>query len=67
MIAHTTMGEQHYRAPWRDETQLRQFRSETESAMSEGIEPFRLTPAEAPGRTGRPASRGLFSRLFRRT
>jgi glycosyltransferase involved in cell wall biosynthesis len=66
-VAHATMGEQHYRAPWRDETQMRQFRSETESAMSEGRERFRLTAAEEPGLAGRPVTRGLFARLFSRT
>jgi glycosyltransferase involved in cell wall biosynthesis len=62
-VASQTMGEQHYRAPWRDDIQLRQFRSETESATSEGPERFRLTPAEAD----RPAARrGWFSRLLGR-
>jgi glycosyltransferase involved in cell wall biosynthesis len=63
-VARQSMGQAHYRAPWGNDIQLRQFRSETESAMREGPERFRLTPAEAPA--GRPASRGLLARLFRR-
>jgi hypothetical protein len=64
-VAQQIMGQQHYRAPWGDDTQLRQFRSEIESAISEGHERFRLTRAEAAD--GRPARSGLFARLFRRT
>jgi glycosyltransferase involved in cell wall biosynthesis len=66
-VAHTTMAEQHYRAPWRDETQMRQFRAETESAMSEGHERFRLTAAEPFRPVNRAPGRGLFARLLRRT
>jgi glycosyltransferase involved in cell wall biosynthesis len=65
-VATQSMGEQHYRAPWRDDVQLRQFRSETESAMSEGSERFRLTLAEDGLPAGRRVRRGFFSRVLRR-
>jgi glycosyltransferase involved in cell wall biosynthesis len=65
-IASQSMGEPHYRMPWRDHVELRQFRSEIESAMGDGHERFRLT-SDQPGshaiRTARP---GLFRRLFGR-
>jgi glycosyltransferase involved in cell wall biosynthesis len=65
-VACQSMGEQHHRVPWRDDAQLRQFRSETESAMSEGPERFRLTPAEYGTGATRTARRGWFGRLFGR-
>ena len=59
-LARSIMGQQGYRSPWGEDRELRQFRSETESAMSGGIERFRLTPAEQPttgsDRVFRPAS-----------
>ena len=61
-VAKQIMTLQGYRAPWGDDAQLRQFRSETESAISDGPERFRLTPSDASGRS----ARGLFPRLFRR-
>ena len=61
-IARDRIGKQEYRSPWRDDNELRQFRAETESAMSDGPDRFRLTPAES--RSTLPAGRGLFSRLF---
>jgi hypothetical protein len=61
-VASQTMGEQHYRVPWRDDIQLRQFRCEIESAMGDGPERFRLTPARAEP----AARRGFFGRLLRR-
>jgi glycosyltransferase involved in cell wall biosynthesis len=59
-VAHQTMGQQHFRAPWGDDTQLRQFRSEIESAMRDGPERFRLTPAQAPA--ARAVTRGRLAR-----
>lgn len=63
-IAKVIMGKQGYRSPWGEDREMRQFRSETESAMAEGPERFRLTANEA--RADKPASRGLLSRLFHR-
>ena len=63
-IAKVIMGKQGYRAPWGEDKEMRQFRSETESAMIDGPERFRLTPLES--RRGTPAGRGLFGRLFTR-
>ncbi len=63
-IAQKRMAEQGYRAPWGPDNELRQFRSETESAMSEGPVRFRLTPASV---SDAPVRRGMFSRLFRRS
>lgn len=53
-LARSIMGQQGYRSPWGEDRELRQFRSETESAMSGGTERFRLTQANSqlPGRTG---------------
>jgi len=69
-VAQQIMGEQGFRAPWRDDSQMRQFRSEVESAMDDGGERFRLTPASPGALTGaagaRSARRGLFSRLLHR-
>jgi len=63
-LARQLMAEQGYRAPWHDDRELRQFRAETESAVSDGGERFRLQqkpfhsgPALQPGR-------GIFARLF---
>ncbi|HEX4178849.1 MAG TPA: hypothetical protein VHY57_10445 [Rhizomicrobium sp.] len=57
---------QGYRAPWGPANELRQFRSEIESAMSDGPGRFRLTPAESRSSRGQPTGRGVFNRLFRR-
>ena len=65
-VACQSMGEQHHRVPWRDDIQLRQFRSETDSAMTNGTERFRLTPAEYETAAIAPKQRGLFGRLFGR-
>ena len=65
LVAQQTTAQQEYRAPWRTDSQMRQFRAETESALSEGVERFRLTPAEASGTPPRGVVRGSFGRLFR--
>ena len=51
-VASQSMGEQHHRVPWRDDIQLRQFRSETESAMSEGAERAIISDYADPGERG---------------
>lgn len=66
-LARAAMGEQGYRSPWREDNELRQFRSEVESAMSLGSQRFRFTRLEAGASDRRPARRGLFGRLFRRS
>lgn len=63
-LARGIMGQQGYRAPWGEDHELRQFRSETESAMIDGPERFRLSAMET--RPAQPAGRGIFSRLFHR-
>ncbi len=60
-LARTIMGEQGYRAPWGADAELRQFRSETESAMTDGPDRFLLS---APPRGS--ASHGFFGRLLHR-
>ncbi len=66
-LARRIMGEQGYRTPWGADTEMRQFRSEIESAMSEGPERFRLTAASGTSRPGQASAPGLLTRLFRRT
>ncbi|WP_428490920.1 glycosyltransferase family 2 protein [Rhodopila sp.] len=66
-LARRIMGDQGYRSPWGLDDELRQFRSETESAMSDGPDRFRLTPRTPHASSRQPAGRGLFSRLFRRS
>jgi predicted metallo-beta-lactamase superfamily hydrolase len=61
------MGQQGYRSPWGEDNELRQFRSEIESAMSEGPERFRLTPASAEAVRVQQIEPGFFSRLFQRS
>lgn len=63
-LAQGIMGAQGYRAPWGEDREMRQFRSETESAMSDGPERFRLTPTPRSAATDRTAR--LFGRLFHR-
>jgi glycosyltransferase involved in cell wall biosynthesis len=63
-LARGIMGQQGYRAPWGADAELRQFRAETQSAMSEGPDRFNLTRIQShPGK----AHRGVFSSLFRRS
>jgi glycosyltransferase involved in cell wall biosynthesis len=66
-LARGIMGQQGYRSPWGEDNELRQFRSETESAMSEGPDRFRLTPADHGASRVRPTAGGFFSRLFGRS
>ena len=66
-LAKQIMGEQGYRSPWGADTQLRQFRSEIESAMTDGPERFRLTPVGAKSAMDQPGKRGFLDRLFHRS
>jgi glycosyltransferase involved in cell wall biosynthesis len=66
-LARSIMGQQGYRAPWGEDREMRQFRSETESAMSDGPERFRLMPNKTGGAAERRSRRGWFSRIFRRS
>ena len=61
-LARTIMGQQGYRSPWGEDREMRQFRSETESALSSGTERFRLTSGGNP--VGRQVRVGLFGRLL---
>ena len=63
-LARSIMGQQGYRSPWGEDRELRQFRSETESAIGGGTERFRLTAAARRDSAG-PAP-GLFGRLLGR-
>jgi glycosyltransferase involved in cell wall biosynthesis len=66
-LATRIMGAQGYRAPWGEDNELRQFRSETESAISGGPERFRLKYSNAGAPRGRAAWHGVFSRLLHRS
>ena len=64
-LARGLMARQGYRSPWGDDREMRQFRSETESALSDGPDHFRIKPALA-ALSHNPAQRGLLAGLFRR-
>jgi glycosyltransferase involved in cell wall biosynthesis len=66
-LARGIMGEQGYRSPWGKDHEMRQFRSETESAMSDGPDRFRLTPADPSAVRVQQIEPGFFSRLFQRS
>jgi len=66
-LATVIMGEEGYRAPWGADTQMRQFRHEIGSAMREGAERFRLTPAEAPAVQVQAVEPGFLSRMLNRS
>jgi glycosyltransferase involved in cell wall biosynthesis len=64
-LARQLMAEPDYRAPWRDEDQLRQFRSEIETCFSDGPEQFALhkRPGTPPDRqSGRERLARLLAR-----
>jgi glycosyltransferase involved in cell wall biosynthesis len=63
-LARQLMAIQGYRSPWGDDAQLRQFRAETESAMSSGPDRFRLIPADLAPTQAQAPERSLLSRLF---
>lgn len=62
-VAQTLMGEQGYRAPWRDDRQMRQFRSETESCFAGNPARFALHGAAAEPPAARTGG-GLMHRLL---
>jgi hypothetical protein len=64
MLARDIMGKQGYRSPWGDDREMRQFRAETDSALSDGTERFRIKPVSA---RSAPVPRGLFAGLFGRS
>jgi hypothetical protein len=66
-VAQGIMAQQGYRTPWGPDNEMRQFRSETESAMSDGPGRFRLTPAGPDSSRSQPTGRGFFSRLLHRS
>jgi glycosyltransferase involved in cell wall biosynthesis len=47
LLARQIMGQQDYRMPWGNDCELRQFRSEMDSAMRNGAEWFRLNRRES--------------------
>ena len=65
-VARELMADEAYRAPWRNDVELRQFRAEMDSAMAAGREAFSLfgLPAStlAPRRSLASRLRGLFGR-----
>jgi glycosyltransferase involved in cell wall biosynthesis len=63
-LARQLLCTQGYRAPWGPDSELRQFRSETELAMRDGPDRFRLPPAETCA--DQPASGGGLVRPFHR-
>ncbi len=63
-LATGIMGQQGYRAPWGEDNEMRQFRSETESAMSDGPNRFRLAATQNPACSRLPSDAALLSRLF---
>ena len=64
-LATAIMGQQGYRAPWGEDHEMRQFRSEIKSAISDGVDRFRLSPQQ--GRAFRPPRESLLKRLLYRT
>ena len=55
------MAKQGYRSPWGDDREMRQFRSETESAMSDGPDRFRLNAGPAALSRQTATQRGLLA------
>jgi len=66
-LARGIMGQQGYRSPWREDNEMRQFRSEIQSAMSDGPDRFRLTPPAPASVRVQQIEPGFFSRLFQRS
>jgi glycosyltransferase involved in cell wall biosynthesis len=66
-LARRLMVHEGYRSPWSENNELRQFRSEIESAMIDGPERFRLTPAEPQFPWVQSVGPGFFSRLLHRS
>jgi glycosyltransferase involved in cell wall biosynthesis len=66
-LARRLMVHEGYRSPWSENNELRQFRSEIESAMIDGLERFRLTLAEPQFPWVQSVGPGFFSRLLHRS
>jgi glycosyltransferase involved in cell wall biosynthesis len=62
-VAKQLLATPDYRGPWRHDNDIRQFRAEIESALSGGLERFRLHRDPARGKAARP---GFLARLFGR-
>jgi glycosyltransferase involved in cell wall biosynthesis len=62
-VAQKIMGQQDYRAPWGNDVELRQFRSEMDSARSSGLDWFRIH-RDRSGIGTRAPGRGLLYRFF---
>ncbi len=65
-LAQQIMGRQEYRMPWADDRELRQFRSEIDSALGDGPERFCLRGGQSSARAPRRPSQSFLGRLFRR-
>ncbi len=63
MLARQLMNEEGYRAPWGNDRQLRQFRSEAESSFAGDPARFALHPAPAQAASARPGQ-GLLARVW---
>jgi hypothetical protein len=64
-LAQQLIPDQDYRAPWRNDSQLRQFRSEIENALPTEPNRFHLRPGHSPTIRRQPAKPGQFSPIFR--
>ena len=64
-LAYELGGEQAFRAPWRDDRQMRQFRAEVESALIGGAERFALRPAVGDAVAKRRERPRFWARLCR--
>jgi GT2 family glycosyltransferase len=65
-LARAIMGQQGYRAPWGEDRELRQFRSETQSAMRDGPGHFYIQPDHGRAAPPQTPLREAFTRLFNR-
>jgi glycosyltransferase involved in cell wall biosynthesis len=45
-VANQIMGDETYRAPWRNQTEMRQFRSEISNGLAASVDAHRLRPGE---------------------
>lgn len=63
-LAHRLIAEEPHRAPWRDDAQLRQFRSEIERSFGNGPASFALH--SRPGQAYAPAPPGRTARMLPR-
>jgi glycosyltransferase involved in cell wall biosynthesis len=54
-LAQRMMGDDHFRAPWENDREMRQFRAETQRALADGPNRFRIKPPSAQPGPARPA------------